>query len=155
MEKFLSGSSPLSGHFRAALQREGDLYGLIPASIIAACDVKINNLCKSMNPGVEANPFLVILLILSAASRVSGSLSTSKGKLWIKKLNPYPPEIIESSVRNESESQTYTIKIVRIPCLLEQPVEPLTLSISSTGYYLDAVACRLGLTDASELLLSR
>jgi hypothetical protein len=38
---------------------------------------------------------------------------------------------------------------------LEKTVEPVTLDVSSTGYYMDVIAGNLGLTDASSVLVSR
>lgn len=153
--KFLSFLHPLSGHFRAALQREGDLCGLIPVPIMAICDSKLSNLCKSINPKVESNSFLVIPLIMRAA-RLSGLVASSDEQLWIRRQNPYPPEIMESSVGQTSGSPRSTlIEAIRIPCLLEKTVEPVTLDVSSTGYYMDVIAIKLGLTDAASVLVSR
>jgi hypothetical protein len=154
--KFLSCLHPLSGHLRAALQREGDLYGLIPVPVMAICDSKLSNLCKSINPNVESNPFLVIPLIMTATKSLSGILASSEEQLWIRRQNPYPPEILESSVSQTSGSPLSTlIEAIRIPWLLEKSVEPVTLDVSSTGYYMDVIAKKLGLTDATSLLVSR
>ncbi|KAE8008261.1 hypothetical protein FH972_004790 [Carpinus fangiana] len=155
-DEFLSCLHPLSGHLRAALQREGDLYGLIPVPVMAICDSKLSNLCKSINPNVESNPFLVIPLIMRATTSLSGLLASSEEQLWIRRQNPYPPEIMESSVSQTSGPPLSTlIEAVRIPCSLEKSVEPVTLDVSSTGYYMDVIAKKLGLTDATSLLVSR
>ncbi|GAV65633.1 dsrm domain-containing protein/Methyltransf_23 domain-containing protein [Cephalotus follicularis] len=154
--EFLSSVHPLSGHFRAALKRDGDLYGSIPASVISVCDSKLCNLCKSLNPKVESNPLLVISYIMGAAARLSGSLITSEGHLSIRRQNPFPREIIESSVIEESGSQeSIWIEAIHIPSSLEEAVKPLTLCVSTTGYYLDVIAQKLGLTDANKVLVSR
>lgn len=153
-DEFLSSLHPLSGHFRAALQRDGDLYGLIPVSVFAVCDTKLGNICKSINPGVESNPFLVIPLVLKAAA--SGSFATSEGQLWMRRQNPYPPEIIQSSISSQlSSPESIWIEAVYIPYSLEKNVESLTLNVSSTGYYLDAIARKLSLADTSKILVSR
>ncbi|KAG6696325.1 hypothetical protein I3842_09G142000 [Carya illinoinensis] len=156
IEKFLPSLQPLSGHLRAALQREGDLNGLVPVSVMAICDSKLSNLCKFINPKVESNPFLVIPLIMRAAARLSGILATSEGQLWIRRQNPYPREIMESSISQPSGSpQSTLIEAVCIPCSSEKAVETVTLDVSSTGYYLDAISKKLGLTDAANVLVSR
>lgn len=154
--EFLSTLHPLSGHLRAALEREGDLNGLVPVSVMVVCDSKLGNICKCINPKVESNPFLVIPLIMRAATRLSGLVATSEGQLSIWRQNSYPPEIIESSVNQQSGSpQSTSVEAIRIPCSLEKDVELVTLDISSTGYYLDVIAKNLDLADAAKLLISR
>lgn len=153
--KFLLSLHPLSGHLRAALQRDGDLYGLIPVSVFAVCDTKLGTICKSINPRVESNPLFVIPLAMKAATNVSCSVATSEGQLWMRRQNPYPPETIESSISCQLSSQESKIEAVHIPCSLEKNVESLTLNLSSSGYYLDTIAQKLGLMDASKILISR
>ncbi|KAJ6887410.1 hypothetical protein NC651_027669 [Populus alba x Populus x berolinensis] len=146
---------PLRSHLRAALLRRGDLYGLVPASVIAACDTKTSNLCKLLNPEVELKPFLALSLIMRTIPRLSGCV-TSKGQLSIQKQNPYPTEIIESSdIQQSDSSESILVKAIQIPASLDKTVQPVTLHISSTGYYLDVIAEELGVTDASKVLLSR
>ncbi|XP_058100049.1 small RNA 2'-O-methyltransferase isoform X2 [Magnolia sinica] len=147
--EFLSTSHPLIGHFRVAVQREGDFYGFVPVSVIAAYDVKLNNLCKFINQKAETNPPLSIALILKAA-RLSSSICTSEGKLWIWKQNPLSPEIIHSDLK-----ESIQIKAMRIPCSMEKPVETLTLNVSSKEYYLDVIAQKLGVGDCSQVIISR
>lgn len=158
MVKFLSSDPPhpLSGHLRAALEREGDLCGLVPLSVMAVYDSRLNNLCKCINPKVESNPFLVIPLIMRAASRLSELVATSEGQLsiWRKKL--YPPEVIESSVDQKSGApQSTLVEAIHIPCSQEKAIELVILDISSTGYYLDVIAKKLDLADAAKVLISR
>ncbi|KAL9345628.1 hypothetical protein Peur_060481 [Populus x canadensis] len=146
---------PLRGHLRAALLRRGDLYGLVPASVVTACDTKTSNLCKLLNPVVELKPFLALSLIMRTIPRLSGCV-TSKGQLSIQKQNPYPTEIIESSDIQQSDSpESILVKAIQIPASLDKTVQPVTLNISSAGYYLDVIAEQLGVTDASKVLLSR
>ncbi|XP_034897464.1 small RNA 2'-O-methyltransferase isoform X3 [Populus alba] len=155
-DEFLSSLHPLSGHLRAALQRKGGLYGLIPASVIAACDTKTSNLCKLLNPEVESKPFLALSSIMRAIPRLSGSVVTSKGQLSIQKQNPYPTEIIESSdIQQSGSPENILVKAIQIPASLDETIQPVTLDISSSGYYLDVIAQKLGVTDASRVLLSR
>jgi len=137
------------------LLRRGDLYGLVPASVITACDTKTSNLCKLLNPVVELKPFLALSLIMRTIPRLSGCV-TSKGQLSIQKQNPYPTEIIESSDIQQSDSpESILVKAIQVPASLDKTVQPVTLNISSAGYYLDVIAEQLGVTDASKVLLSR
>ncbi|KAL5977367.1 hypothetical protein ACLOJK_021713 [Asimina triloba] len=147
--KFLKKYQPLVGHFRAAVQREGDLRGFLPVSVIAACDTKISNLCKSINPTSESNPHLSLALILKAA-RHSGSLHTCEGKFGIWKQNPCSSDMIQPDSR-----ESIHIKAIRIPCLMEMPVEMVTLSVASKEYYLDVIAQKLGVEDCSQVIISR
>lgn len=95
-------------------------------------------------------------LMLKAASRLSGSVSASEEQLSMKRENPYPPEIVQSVVDQQSSLlDSILIKVVRIPYSVEKTVEPLTLNVASNGYYLDIIAQELGLTDASKVLVSR
>uniref|UniRef100_A0A5B6YQG9 Small RNA 2'-O-methyltransferase n=2 Tax=Davidia involucrata TaxID=16924 RepID=A0A5B6YQG9_DAVIN len=154
--KFLSSLHPLSGHFRAAFQRRGHLTGLVPVSVIATYDVKLSTLCKYIDPEVESNSLLVMSLILRAAARLRGSVSTSEEQLSMKRQDPYSPEIIDSVVNQQScFPECIWIEAIRIPYSVEKTVEPLTLTVSSNGYYMDVIAQELGVTDASKVLISR
>lgn len=154
-DEFLSSFHPMSGHLRAALQRKGGLYGLVPASVIAACDTKTSNLCKLLNTEVESKPFLALSLIMRAIPRLSGFVVTSKGQLSIQKQNPYPTETIESSDIQQCSTESILVKAIQIPASLDETIQPVTLDISSSGYYLDVIAQKLGVKDASKVLLSR
>ncbi|KAF8408765.1 hypothetical protein HHK36_004834 [Tetracentron sinense] len=152
--KFVSALHPLSGHFRAALRREGDLHGLLPVSILAVCDTKLNNLCKSINNKVESDPSCNISLIIKAA-KLSGSVATSEGKLWTWRQNPYSPEVQALINQQSSSVEVIRFEAIQIPCSIEKPVEPVTLDVSSNGYYMDVIAQKLGVPDASGVLVSR
>ncbi|XP_057972715.1 small RNA 2'-O-methyltransferase-like [Malania oleifera] len=76
--QLLSTLHSLSGHFRAVLQREGDLSGSIPVSVMAIYDAKLCSLCKSIDPMVEANPLLAVQLIMKAAARLPGFIVSSE-----------------------------------------------------------------------------
>ncbi|KAK1560775.1 hypothetical protein Q3G72_030791 [Acer saccharum] len=155
-DEFLSSLHPLSGHFRAALRRDGDLYGSVPTSVIAACDSKLCNICKLINPKVETNHFLLISYIMSAAARLPEFVVTSEGQLSIWRKNSYPPEIIESSHFQQSDTvDSICITGMHIPCSVEKEVQPVTLNISSTEYYLDVIARKLGLADGNKVMISR
>ncbi|KAL6983228.1 hypothetical protein U1Q18_016619 [Sarracenia purpurea var. burkii] len=154
--KFLSSPHPLSGHFRAALQRKGHLQGLVPIHVLAVYDAKLSNLFKSINPNVEPNPLLIRSLILKAAPRLSGSVSTCEDQLSMQREHLYPPEIIKTILNQQSSlPESIWIRAMRIPCSVEKIVEPLTFNIASNDYYMDIIAQQLGLTDASMVLVSR
>ncbi|KAI3948875.1 hypothetical protein MKX01_022289, partial [Papaver californicum] len=140
-DEFLPYAHPLTSHLRAALMRRGHLRGLVLASIFVVCDQKVNNLCKSINPKVETDHLLSIPLIMRAAT-LSSSVATDVGKLWIRKQNPI-------------RQQKACVEAIRIPFSLEKPVQPLSLNISSKEYYVDVIAEKLGVADASHVLLSR
>lgn len=154
--QFLSALHPLSGHFRDAMQREGDCHCLVPISVIFAYDARICNLSKWIDPHMESNPYLVIPCILRAAAKLSESLSAPKGQLSLQRKNPYPSEVIASSVIEPSlSSKRSLIEVVHIPHFLDKPVESITLDLSPTGYYLDLIAKQLGLCDAAKVFISR
>lgn len=93
---------------------------------------------------------------MRAATRLPEFLVTYEGQLSIWKKSPYPPKVIESSGIQQSESpDIICIKAILIPSSLEEAVQPLTLNVSSTGYYLDVIARKLGLTDGNNVLVSR
>ncbi|XP_022927333.1 small RNA 2'-O-methyltransferase-like [Cucurbita moschata] len=154
--EFLSALHPLSGHFRDATLREGDLYCLVPISVIFAYDARMCNLSKWIDPWVESNPYLVIPCILRAAAKLSESLYVPKGQLSIRRKNPYPSEVMTSTVTESSlSSERSLIEVVRIPHLLDKPVESIILDLSPTRYYLDLIAKELGLCDAAKVFISR
>lgn len=135
--------------------REGD-HCLVPISAIFAYDAKICSLSKCIDPRVESNPYLVIQYILRAAEKLSDSLSAPKGQLSIQRKNPYPSDVITSSVIEPSlSSERSLIEVIRIPCLLDKPLESIVLDRSPTGYYLDLVAKELGLSNAAKVFISR
>ncbi|PQQ21239.1 small RNA 2-O-methyltransferase [Prunus yedoensis var. nudiflora] len=155
-DEFLSTLHPLSGHFRAALQREGDLSGQIPASVVAVFDATLCNMCKSLDPKVESNPFLVIPYVVRAAARLSELISTSEEELWFRRQNPYAPETVESSsIQQLGSTEIFSIEAINVPSSLEKTVERVILNVSSSGYFLDVIAKQLGLLEASDVLISR
>ncbi|KAG8365669.1 hypothetical protein BUALT_Bualt18G0130400 [Buddleja alternifolia] len=153
--EFLSTLQPLSGHFRAALRREGHFNGCIPVSVIAVYDAKIINICKYINPAAEANSLLVMSLFLRAAAKLTDLVLIPDGQLSLQRRNPYPPEI-KSSINHESDLLgSIPMEVIYIPASQEKSVKSVTLNITATGYYLDAIARELGLTEASDVLISR
>ncbi|KAG5029189.1 hypothetical protein JHK85_013142 [Glycine max] len=154
-EKFVVCDHPLSGHIRATLLRKGDLCGSIPISVIAFYDAKLFSLCKCINPEVESNPFLVISYIMNATANLHQFLATSERHLWIRRLSPYPQDIIESLMKENGSQECIQVTAVHIPSSVEQSIETVTLHISSREYYLDIIAYELGFEDASNVLISR
>ncbi|KAK4421032.1 Small RNA 2'-O-methyltransferase [Sesamum alatum] len=152
--EFLSSPHPLSGHFRAALRREGDFNGHIPVSVIAVYDAKISNICKYINPAAEANSLLVMSLVLKAAAKLTDLALISDKQFSLWRRNPYPPEIV-SSVIQEPNFASIPIEVIYVPAPLDKAVEPLTLHINATGYYLDVIARQLGMSEASDVMISR
>lgn len=154
--QFLSALHPLSGHFRDAVLREGDRHCLVPISVIFAYDARICNLSKWIDPRVESNPYLVIPCILRVAAKLSESLSANKGQLSLQRKNPYPSEVIMSSVIQPSlSSEGSLIEVIHIPHFLDKPLKSIILDLSPTGYYLDLIAKQLGLCDAAKVFISR
>lgn len=153
--KFLSSLHPLSCHFRAALQRVGHLSCLVPISVLAVYDAKLSSLCKTINPKVESDPLLIMPLVLKAAQR-SGSVSTHEDQLSLRRRNPYPPEIMQTLVNQQSSlAGSIWISAILIPCSVEKTAMSLMLKIALNDYYPDVIAQKLGLSDASTVLVSR
>ncbi|KAK2437558.1 double-stranded RNA-binding domain (DsRBD)-containing protein [Trifolium repens] len=154
-EKFLMSDHPLSGHIRATLRRKGDQCGSIPISVISVCDAKIFSLCKCINPEVESNPFLVLPYIVKATTMLHEFLAVSEQHIWIRKLNPYPQDIIESLMEEGGSQECIRVEAIRIPSSMEKHVEAVTLCMSLREYYLDIIANELGLEDDANVLISR
>ncbi|CAH1434758.1 unnamed protein product [Lactuca virosa] len=151
--EFYAICHPLSGHFRASLHREGDLNGFVPISIMPFYDSKISNLCKSIKPEVELKPLDVTSIIMEASARLSDTVFCSKELLSLKRVTPYPPEVLQL-VEVSSEQGTH-VKVIRVPYMVDKNVDSLTLDVSSNKYYMDVIAQELGVADASRVLLSR
>ncbi|VVB12259.1 unnamed protein product [Arabis nemorensis] len=142
-DEFLSAEHPLGGHLRAALQRDGDCCSSVPVSVIATFDSKINSLCKVISPSVDSIPFLVMSYVMKAAAKLSDYIVVSPHGASLRRKNPYPPAIIDAlAIHVES----IKVEAVHIQCNrgCEEPVEPVTLDISSGRYYLDIIAEKLG-----------
>ena len=154
--QFLSSLHPLSGHLRAVLLREGELNGSVPVSALVACDTKLGNLCKSIDSRAEANPFLSVLTVMKAASRLPELIAVSEEELWIRRREPYPCDLMESLIHQQSPMTSEAcIEAVCIPFSLDKDVTSMSLNLGSKGYYLDIIAQELGVVDASKVLISR
>ncbi|XP_065847121.1 small RNA 2'-O-methyltransferase [Euphorbia lathyris] len=154
-DEFIQSLHPLSGHLQAASQRNGDLCRSVPASVVAVCDAKLNNLCKILEPKVGSNPILALSIVMKAAARLPGSVVIAKGPLSIQKQHPYPPETMESLGVLKSGSDIIRVEAVCIPSSLDKIVQPVSLNMLSDGYYLDTIAQTLGVTNADRIVLSR
>ncbi|GAB4840701.1 hypothetical protein Ancab_021468 [Ancistrocladus abbreviatus] len=155
-DEFLSTLHPLSSHLKASLHREGELSGLVPVSVIIACDNKLSNFCKAVKPMVDSNPMLSIPVIATATVRLSGLVTISEDQLWIRRRDPYPPEVIQSLADQQYDKiKSNCVEATYIPFSLDKAVCPISLNVYSRGYYLDVIAEELGITDASKVLLSR
>ncbi|CAN1150800.1 Small RNA 2'-O-methyltransferase [Linum perenne] len=154
-DEFLSSLHPLTGHLRGALCRDGDLCGLVPSSVCVAFDTKLSNICKSLDPNVDLNPSLALPIIISAAARLP-SVVVSKKRYSIQRVRPYSPEKLNSStIQHPGSAETILVGAVYIPSSLDKHVQPVTLDLSSAGYYMDVIAQNLGVHDADRVLLSR
>ncbi|XP_020518606.1 small RNA 2'-O-methyltransferase [Amborella trichopoda] len=152
---FLLSPNPLVNHFGQAIQREGCRNGFIPASVLPTCDSKMINLCKSINPRAVSDPFLTVALIMKAA-KLSDSICASDRELWIWRQNPYSSEVKERLANKHLEHiESCQLEAVHIPCSLDQPVEPFLLQIHQNEYYMDVIAQKLNVEDATRVLISR
>ncbi|KAL9249208.1 Small RNA 2'-O-methyltransferase-like protein [Drosera capensis] len=154
--KTLPSVHPLCSHLKASLRREGDLAGFIPVSVMINCDPKINNLCKSIDPMAESNPFLAVPHIAKTASKLPDMVAVSEDRLCLRRTNSDASELTPSSVDQQLPlSDGKSVLAVHIPYSLDKDVQSLSLDVYSKGYYLDIIATELGLADANKILISR
>ncbi|KAJ8430266.1 hypothetical protein Cgig2_030665 [Carnegiea gigantea] len=153
---FLSSLHPLSGHLKAVFLRVGELNGSVPVSALVACDTKLGNLCKLIDSTAVGNPFLSILTVMRAASRLSELIAVSEEELWIRRREPYPYDLVESLIDQQTPMTSEAcIEAVYIPFSLNEDVRSVSLNLGPKGYYLDVIAQKLGVVDASKVLISR
>uniref|UniRef100_A0A1D1Y7B4 Small RNA 2'-O-methyltransferase n=1 Tax=Anthurium amnicola TaxID=1678845 RepID=A0A1D1Y7B4_9ARAE len=153
-DKFLSAIHPMVSHFRAAIEREGDSFGMVPVSIIAACDVKVNNLCKVINPKAESEPLVAVSLVLKAA-RLSDSVRIDDQGLSIGKIGPYSSDSRQSLIDHPMCTNDILVEALYIPSSIEKAIETFNLKVSPGLYYMDEISQRLGVKDSSYILVSR
>lgn len=155
-DEILSSSHPLVGHFRNALGKVKEFYSMIPLPAIASCDVKVNSLCKIIDPKVESDPLLLSSFIWKAARMSCSVCTTPSGGFWIWKHDPYSPRALETLMSHDPGSKdTILIKALRIPCSVMGNVETLSLDVSGNQHYMDEIAQKIDARDASHLLVSR
>lgn len=152
MVKFLQSSHPLVAHFEAALLQRQRVEILLPASVFPVCDVKLFNLCKSINPNAEVDPLIPLALTMKAAKQ-SNFIYTSRDNLWISRQTSggIQPLFENNSIATEN-IQT---EAIFIPCCTKKPVEAFHLEVAANEYYVDVIAQKLGVMDSSQVLISR
>ncbi|CAH8345971.1 unnamed protein product [Eruca vesicaria subsp. sativa] len=156
-DEFLSADHPLGSHLRATLQRDGERHGSVPVSVIATFDSKINCLCKVIDPSMDADPTVAMSYVMKAAAKLWDCIVVSPPGDSLQRKNPYPPAIIEGLGLAATHVENIRVEAVHIKCTKrdEEVLEPVTLDVSSDRYYLDAIAEKLGLKDASQVMISR
>ncbi|CAN6181343.1 unnamed protein product [Urochloa humidicola] len=154
-EKFLSSTHPLVGHLSVTLRRTGDLIGRIPLSAIAACDVKVNTLCKVIDPKAEFDPLLVLSLMYNAAKQSPGIL-VSDSNLWIQSQKPYSPEAVDLALNRWSgTSDPVEVEAILVPHVLEDELKTVRVNLRDNEHYMSYVAEKLTASDSSHVLVSR
>ncbi|XP_057830306.2 small RNA 2'-O-methyltransferase [Cryptomeria japonica] len=167
-EQLIQSHCPLIAHFKAAVQRQGKMYGLVPAAVLSAFDNRIVNLCKSIDSKAETDPALSLAIVLKAVKSCN-HLDSHLDHLWLGKEEFFPLEIKEKLVNWTPESSGKTggtieyrerteslfLETVFIPCSSEMPVESLTLKIEPQEYFVDVIAQHLRVRDSSHILISR
>ncbi|XP_010449139.1 PREDICTED: small RNA 2'-O-methyltransferase-like isoform X1 [Camelina sativa] len=153
-DEFLSADHPLGGHIRAALQRDGELCGSVPVSVIATFDTKINSRCKVINPSVDSDPSLLMSYVMKAAAKLPDYVVVSPHEDSLRRKKPYPSAIIKTLA---TQVESIKFEAVHLQCSVdgEEAVKPVTLDISSGRYYLDIIAEKLGLKDGSQVMISK
>ncbi|PKA53570.1 Small RNA 2'-O-methyltransferase [Apostasia shenzhenica] len=154
-DEFLSSNHPLAGHFKVAFKRIGGRFGMIPLPVVTACDAKVSNLCKAINPKAESDPVLALSILLKAV-RMSASICISDVGFWIWKLGTHSAAIPSLVEKLDSASvENIHVEAVLFPLLPERDVESLTLCFSDSQYYMDEIAQKLNVKDSSCILISR
>ncbi|XP_006657468.1 small RNA 2'-O-methyltransferase [Oryza brachyantha] len=154
-ENFPSSSHPLIGHMCVTFRRTGDRFGIIPLSAIAACDVKINTLCKLIDPKAEFDPLLVLSLIYNAAKKSPG-VSVSDSNLWIQNQKPYSPEAVDVALQRWSGiTDLIEVDGIYVPCAMEDEPKTITLRLSHNEHYMVDIVSSLSANDSSHAVVSR
>ncbi|CAL5078461.1 unnamed protein product [Urochloa decumbens] len=154
-EKFLSSTHPLVGHLSVTLRRTGDLIGGIPLSAIAACDVKVNTLCKVIDPKAEFDPLLVLSFMYNAAKQSPGVL-VSDTNFWIQSQKPYSPEAVDMALKRWSgTSDPVEVEAILVPHVLEDELKIVRVNLRDNEHYMSYVAEKLTASDSSHVLVSR
>ena len=137
------------------LRRTGDLIGRIPLPAIAACDVKVNTLCKVINHRAEFDPLLVLSLIYNAAKQSPG-VSVSDSNFWIQSEKPYSPEAVELALERWSgTTKPVEVEVILVPHVLEDELKTVRINLRDNEHYMSYVAAELSAIDSSHVLVSR
>ncbi|KAK3124509.1 hypothetical protein QOZ80_7BG0587580 [Eleusine coracana subsp. coracana] len=154
-DNFLSSTHPLIGHLSVILRRTRDLIGRIPMSAIAACDVKVNTLCKIIDPRAESEPLLVLSLIYNAAKQSPG-VSVSDSNFWIQSQKPYSAEAVDSAFERWSDmSGPIEIEAILVPQVLEDEPKTVRINLENNEHYMGSIASKLSATGSSHVVVSR
>uniref|UniRef100_A0A0D9WVU7 Small RNA 2'-O-methyltransferase n=1 Tax=Leersia perrieri TaxID=77586 RepID=A0A0D9WVU7_9ORYZ len=154
-ENFPSSSHPLIGHMCVTFRRTGDRFGMIPLSAIAACDVKVNTLCKLVDPKAEFDPLLVLSLIYNAAKKSPG-VSVSDSNLWVRNQKPYSPEAVDVALQRwTSIMNPIEVDGIFVPCVMEDEPKTMTLTLSHNEHYMGDIVSNLSASDSSLAVVSR
>ncbi|KAL6647009.1 hypothetical protein ACP70R_014446 [Stipagrostis hirtigluma subsp. patula] len=154
-ENFPSSSHPLVGHLSVMLRRTRDLVGRIPLSAIAACDVKVNSLCKVIDPKAESDPLVVLSLIYNAAKQSPG-VSVSDSNFWIQSQKPYSQKAVDMALEHWSGmSDPIEVEAILVPCVLEDELKTVQINLRDDEHYMGYIATKLSASDSSHVLVSR
>jgi small RNA 2'-O-methyltransferase len=138
-----------------SLRRTGDLIGRLPLSAIAACDVKVNTLCKLIDHRAEFDPLLVLSLLYNAAKQSPG-VSVSDSNFWIQSEKPYSPEAVDSALERWSgTTDPVEVEAVLVPYILEDELKTVRINLRDNEHYMSYVAAELSAIDSSHVLVSR
>ncbi|KAG8083655.1 hypothetical protein GUJ93_ZPchr0016g2580 [Zizania palustris] len=136
-------------------RRTGDRFGMIPMSAIAACDVKVNTLCKLIDPKAEFDPLLVLSLIYNAAKKSPG-VSVSDNNFWIQSQRPYSVEAVDLALQRWSgKSNPIEVNGVFVPCVMEDELKTISLNLSHNEHYMGDIVSTLSTIDSSHVVVSR
>jgi small RNA 2'-O-methyltransferase len=137
------------------LRRTRDLIGRIPMSAIAACDLRINTLCKIIDPKAESDPLLVLSLIYNAAKQSPG-VSVSDSNFWIEGQKPYSSEAVDSALERWSGmSDPIEVEAILVPQVLEDEPKTVKINLEHNKHYMGYIASKLSAIDSSHVLVSR
>lgn len=124
-------------------------------SDITACNVKVNTLCKIVDPKAELDPLLVLSLIYNAAKQSPG-VSVSNSNFWIQSQRPYSPKAVDLAVKRLSGiSDPIEVEAILVPCVLEDEPKTVTLNLSHNEHYMGDIASKLSASDSSHVVVSR
>lgn len=137
------------------LRKTGDHIGRIPLSAIAACDVKVNSLCKVIDPRAEFDPLLVLSLLYNAA-KLSPGVSVSESDFWIQSQKPYSPEAVDLAFKRWfGTSNPIEVEAILVPHVLEDEPEIVRINLRNNEHYMTYVAEKLTASGSSHVLVSR
>jgi hypothetical protein len=124
-------------------------------SAIAACDVKVNTLCKVIDPKAEFDPLLILSLLYNAAKQSPG-VSVSDSNFWIQSQKPYSPEAVDLALQRWSgTSDPVEVEAILVPHVLEDELKVVRINLRDNEHYMSYVAEKLTASDSSHVIVSR